>query len=70
MQLAADQSSDIVRRLDREGVTIVQGRGRLDGPHRVIATLPDGTEQVLEADAVLIATGAAPRVLPDRPARR
>ncbi len=63
-QLAADQSSDIARRLDREGVKVVTGRGRLDGPHQVVVTLPDGTEQTLPADAVLIATGAAPRTLP------
>jgi dihydrolipoamide dehydrogenase len=63
-QLAADQSSDIGRRLAKEDVTVVRGRGRLDGPDRVVATLRDGTEQVLEADAVLVATGAAPRTLP------
>ncbi len=60
-KLAADQSADIARRLERDGVRVVEGRGRLDGPHRVVATAPDGAEQVLEADAVLIATGAAPR---------
>jgi NAD(P)H dehydrogenase (quinone) len=63
-QLAADQSDDIARRLDKEGVVLVRGRGRLDGPGRVIADLADGGEQVLEADAVLVATGAAPRTLP------
>lgn len=63
-QLATDQSSDIERRLTRDGVTILPGRGRLDGPGRVVATLPDGTEQTLEADAILLATGAAPRTLP------
>jgi pyruvate/2-oxoglutarate dehydrogenase complex dihydrolipoamide dehydrogenase (E3) component len=63
-QLAADQSSDIGRRLAKEAVTVIRGRGRLDGPHRVVATLEDGTEQVLEAEAVLIATGASPRTLP------
>ena len=70
-QLAADQSADIGRRLAREGVTVVRGRGRLEPTagsghtlRRVIATLPDGTEQELEADAVLVATGAAPRTLP------
>lgn len=57
--LAADQSADIARRLDREGVTVVTGRGRLDGPSRVVVG-----EQVLEADAILVATGAAPRTLP------
>ena len=71
-QLAADQSYDIGRRLAKEGVTVLQARGRLDPStagadrtlRRVLATLPDGTEQVLEADAVLVATGAAPRTLP------
>ena len=64
LQLAADQSADIGRRLEKEGVRVVQGRGRLDGPESVVATLPDGTEERFEADAVLVATGAAPRVLP------
>ncbi|MCW2764832.1 MAG: NAD(P)H-quinone dehydrogenase [Nocardioides sp.] len=69
-QLAADQSADIGRRLAKEGVTVVRGRGRLDpstgsgAAPRVVATLPDGSEQVLDADAVLVATGAAPRTLP------
>ncbi len=63
-QLAADQSSDIERRLTRDGVTLVQGRGRLGGSGRVVVDLADGGEQVLEADAILLATGAAPRTLP------
>jgi pyruvate/2-oxoglutarate dehydrogenase complex dihydrolipoamide dehydrogenase (E3) component len=63
-QLATDQSADIGRRLDKESVTVIRGRGRLDGPNRVVATLEDGTEHVLEADAVLVATGASPRTLP------
>lgn len=63
-QLAADQSRDIARRIDRDGVRLVQGRGRLDGPSRVVATGADGSEAVLDADAVLVATGAAPRTLP------
>ncbi|GAA1999999.1 MULTISPECIES: NAD(P)H-quinone dehydrogenase [Nocardioides] len=62
--LAAEQSVDIGRRLDRENVTVVRGRGRLDGPERVVVTGPDGSEQTLEAGAVLIATGASPRTLP------
>ncbi len=61
-KLAADQSADIGRRLDRDGVTVTRGRGRLDGPHRVVVTTDDG-EQTLDADAVLLATGAAPRTL-------
>ncbi len=64
LQLAADQSADIAARLERDGVTVVRGHGRLDGPHRVIATLPDEREEIIEADAILVATGAAPRTLP------
>ncbi|MFA6574423.1 MAG: NAD(P)H-quinone dehydrogenase [Nocardioides sp.] len=59
LQLAADQSADITRRLAREHVEVIQGRGRLDGPHRVVVG-----DQALDADAILIATGAAPRTLP------
>jgi len=71
LKLAADQSADIGARLAKEGVTVVRGRGRLDASpasgqavQRVVATLTDGGEQTLDADAVLIATGAAPRTLP------
>jgi pyruvate/2-oxoglutarate dehydrogenase complex dihydrolipoamide dehydrogenase (E3) component len=60
--LALAQSADIAHRLEKERVRVVQGRGRLDGPDRVV--VGDGeSQQVIEADAVLIATGAAPRVL-------
>jgi len=61
-QLAADQSSDIARRLAKEGVTVIQGRGRLDGPDRVVVG-DQTSDQTLQADAILVATGAAPRTL-------
>jgi len=64
MKLAADQSADIGRRLEREGVTVVRGFGRLDGTDRVVVELADGGTETLEADSVLLATGAAPRPLP------
>jgi NAD(P)H dehydrogenase (quinone) len=57
--LAHAQSEDIARRLEKEGVRVVQARGRLDGPARVLAG-----EETLDADAILVATGAAPRTLP------
>ncbi len=57
--LAKAQSADVALRLAAEGVEIVEGRGRLDGPGAVLA---DG--QRIEAGSVLIATGALPRVLP------
>ena len=58
-QLAADQSGDIAARLDRDGVRVVRGRGRL-GPD---LTVEVGGE-TLQADAIIVATGAAPRTLP------
>jgi NAD(P)H dehydrogenase (quinone) len=62
--LALAQSSDIEGRLTREGVRVLRGRGRLDGPQRVVvAPGSGGPEETLEADAVLLATGAAPRTL-------
>ena len=62
-KLALAQSDDIERRLKRDGVRVLAGRGRLDGADRVVVALPDGGEEVLEADTVLVATGAAPRTL-------
>ncbi len=64
LDLADRQSGDIARRVEGQGVTIIQGRGRLDGPERVVIET-EGGEQVLDADVILIATGAHPRVLPD-----
>jgi dihydrolipoamide dehydrogenase len=61
--LALAQSRDIERRLTREGVRVLQGKGRLDGPGRVVAESDDGSTETLEADAVLLATGARPRTL-------
>jgi dihydrolipoamide dehydrogenase len=64
LRLAKAQSADIERRLTRDGVRVLSGTGRLDGPQRVVATSPDGTEESIEAETILVATGAAPRTLP------
>jgi len=67
-RLARAQSDDIARQLEREGVRIIRGRGRLEagtGCKRVIVEYEDGREPtILDADCVLVATGAAPRTLP------
>lgn len=60
--LAQAQSTDVAARLAAEGVRIVDGTGRLDGPHSVIAETATGTERIV-ADVVLVATGAHPREL-------
>jgi NAD(P)H dehydrogenase (quinone) len=62
--LALAQSSDIESRLTHEGVRVIRGRGRLDGPQRVVvAAEGSASEESLDGDAVLVATGAAPRTL-------
>ncbi|MBV8785704.1 MAG: NAD(P)H-quinone dehydrogenase, partial [Mycobacterium sp.] len=67
--LATQQSADITAQLLAEGVHVVAGRGELIDPHpglashRVLATAADGSTKEFEADVVLIATGASPRVL-------
>lgn len=65
LALARAQSQDTARRLHRDGVRVLTGRGRLDGPSRVVAELAAGGTETLEADVVLVATGAHPRELPE-----
>jgi dihydrolipoamide dehydrogenase len=69
--LAVAQSADIRARLQTEGVRIIPGQGRLSdevrgkAAHRVEVVDAEGQVlEELESDAVLIATGADPRVLP------
>ncbi len=57
--LARAQSADVTARLAAEGVEVMAGPGRLAGPRTVAV----GNREI-EADAILIATGASPRVLP------
>lgn len=61
--LAAAQSSDIATRLNEVGVRVVRGRGRLGSSSRVLVETDGGTE-TLDADVVLVAAGATPRILP------
>jgi NAD(P)H dehydrogenase (quinone) len=57
--LAQAQSADVAARLAAEGVKVVAGRGRLVGPHTVLAG-----DQEVSAGVVLLATGGLPRRLP------
>lgn len=61
-ELASAQSRDIAERLTREGIRYLRGRGRLVSSTRVAAAT-DAGEEIIEADVVLLATGASPRVL-------
>jgi pyruvate/2-oxoglutarate dehydrogenase complex dihydrolipoamide dehydrogenase (E3) component len=57
--LARAQSKDIAARLSAENVRVIAAEGHLAGPHTITAG-----DTRLEADAILIATGARPRILP------
>ena len=48
--------------LESQGVRMVQGSGRLTGPHEVVVETADGTLEELHADAVLLCTGSRPRI--------
>jgi dihydrolipoamide dehydrogenase len=69
-QLASAQSGDICAKLRKAGVNFVQGTARLGedtvGHHHQVIVTPNGgdSEYTIDATAVLIATGATPRVLP------
>ena len=59
IDLAQAQSRDIAARLAAEGIKVINARGRIAGPGTVQAG-----DLRIKADAILIATGAMPRVLP------
>ena len=47
--------------LTSQGVRLIRGEARLSGPHEVVVQTEEGTE-VIDADAILIATGSRPRI--------
>jgi dihydrolipoamide dehydrogenase len=58
--LARAQSRDIAARVDAEGIKVIKSHGKLNGP----GTIATEHGETINADAILIATGAMPRVLP------
>ena len=66
IRLAKDTSDDMQDALRKVGVKVVDGHGRLDGTHAVIAsTTAGGTDfDRFEADTIVVSVGASPRVLP------
>jgi NAD(P)H dehydrogenase (quinone) len=64
LELARTQSADITDRVRREGIQVLVGKGRLEGPEQVVVQAESG-ERTLGADVILLATGASPRELPE-----
>jgi dihydrolipoamide dehydrogenase len=63
--LAAAQSGDITAALEKAGVQVIKGTGRLAPGDRIVIDTPNGLGEQLQADVALLSTGARPRVLPD-----
>jgi dihydrolipoamide dehydrogenase len=68
--LALAQSADVRARVLREGIRVINGYARFSDPspglarHQVTVTTDNAETETLTADTVLVATGAAPRILP------
>lgn len=58
--VSAAMSAAVRRNLERHGIELIRGSARLDAGRRVHVCSHDGSERVLDADAVLIATGSRP----------
>jgi pyruvate/2-oxoglutarate dehydrogenase complex dihydrolipoamide dehydrogenase (E3) component len=63
LALAQAQSADIAKRLAASGVTMIAGTARIVQPGVVDVESGEGTQRVT-SDAILLATGAHPRVSP------
>lgn len=64
LALAQAQSDDIAKRLATSNVTMLAGTATLETAGVVVADAADGDVRI-ETDAILLATGAHPRVSPD-----
>lgn len=63
LEIAKEQSQDMLNNLTSHGVRVIEGMGRLDGNHFVIAKHADGKEERIEAKTIILAVGAHPRTL-------
>lgn len=53
--------------IDRHRIELIRGRGTLDAGRRVVVSTRRGRERILEAQAVIIATGSRPYHAPEIP---
>ena len=61
-QLVATIRTNLTKTLERAGVTIIRGAGRLEGSQRVGVREINGVDRVLHARDVILATGSEPFV--------
>ncbi len=63
LDLAKAQSNEMKQNLTSAGVRIINGTGRLDGNHAVIAEVDGQKPERLDAKTIVLAVGARPRTL-------
>ncbi|MGZ5406174.1 MAG: NAD(P)H-quinone dehydrogenase [Aeromicrobium sp.] len=63
-KLALAQSDDIAHRLSLNKIQYIKGSAHIESPGVVVATTDSGPQRI-EADSILLATGAHPRVSPE-----
>jgi len=61
-EIEARLRANILAQLESQGVRLLDGCGRLKGPHEVVVETSDGRLVELDADAVLLSTGSRPRI--------
>ena len=50
--------------MKKNNCAVIQGTARFTGPHSLAVVGPDGAEQVVEAEHIIIGTGSRSRLLP------
>jgi len=66
LEIAGEQSRDIQQVLERRGVRVIHGSGKVVGPHEVEVRRheePEVEPEVITSDAILLCVGASPREL-------
>ena len=66
-EVAASMSKGVQFLLNKAKVEIVYGEAKLVAPHKIIVTQEEGKTEELEAQRIIIATGARSRELPNLP---
>jgi len=61
-QIETRLRGNIRAQLESQGVRLLDGWGRLKGPHEAVVETTDGRLLELDADAVLLSTGSRPRI--------
>ena len=56
--------SGVSTRLKKAGVKVLEGEGRIKGPETVVFKNTEGEEEIIESDAIVLATGSKP-IIPD-----